>query len=151
MIIVVAVLWFIGIAAGDDIAQAEETDTSAITKAEQELPIGSSKNNPYVLTADELVEEIETDIDAAKDKYNGKWVKITGVVTDYSRYSSDDLSGYYLYGNYGKGGLKIVCWQNKGAFKQNEKIGDACTCIGQVREISTVNSTEIGNCDIIFE
>lgn len=150
MIIVVIALGAVASATEEE-AQAEETDTTAVTKADQEIVVGSDRNRPYVITADELAQEIDTDIDAAKKKYNGKWVKITGVVTDYSRYSSDDLSGYYLYGNYGKDGLKIVCWQNKGAFKQNEKIGDACTCIGQVREISTVNSTEIGNCEIVFE
>lgn len=122
-----------------------------MVEPEPEVEIGSAKENPFVLTADELAAEINADIDAAKAKYNGKWVKITGTVTDYSRYSADDLSGYYLYGNYGVEGLRIVCWQNKGAWKQNEKIGDVCTCVGQVREITTFNATEIGDCEITFE
>lgn len=117
----------------------------------KEASYGSSRMKPYKLTAQELATEINSNIDAAKAKYNGKWVQITGKVTDYSRYSSDNLSGYYLYGKYGGEGLKIVCWQNKGALKQFDKVGDTCTCIGQVREVTTVNSTEIVNCEIIFE
>lgn len=122
-----------------------------VIEPEVVVELGADREHPFVLTADELAAEINADIDAAKAKYNGKWVKITGTVTDYSRYSADDLSGYYLYGNYGVEGLRIVCWQNKGAWKQNEKIGDVCTCVGQVREITTFNATEIGDCEITFE
>ena len=136
--------------------QLEATDMSESTPAVSEtlaldVEVGSTKEAPIVITVAELVDEIDTDIDAAKEKYNGKWVQITGTVTDYSRYSGDDLSGYYLYGNTDDSGLKIICWQNKGAYKQNEKIGDVCTCTGQVREITTFNATEIGDCEIVFE
>lgn len=112
---------------------------------------GSSSGYPFVVTIKEFTKEIKADVDAAKDKYNGKWIKITGRVTDYSRYNSSSLSGYYLHGKYGKEGLKVVCWQNTGADLQFTKVGLKCTCIGKVREVSIGNATEIGDCQIVFE
>ena len=112
---------------------------------------GSSSKYPFVVTVESFAKEIKKDVDAAKEKYNGKWVEITGKVTDYSRYNDSSLSGYYLYGKHGKEGLKIVCWQNKGADLQFTKVGHMCTCTGVVREITTVNATEIGDCKIVFD
>jgi Ca2+/Na+ antiporter len=112
---------------------------------------GNRSKYPIIVTVEEFVDEINADIESAKDKYNGKWVEITGRVTDYSRYNSSSLSGYYLYGEYGDEGLRIVCWQNKGAELQFTKVGCMCTCTGLVREITTANATEIGDCRIVFE
>ena len=112
---------------------------------------GISSKYPLVVTVEAFANEIYADINAAGDKYNGKWVEITGRVTDYSRYNGSSLSGYYLYGGYAKDGLKIVCWQNKGDDTQFTKVGRVCTCIGLVREVSTFNATEIANCQIVFE
>ena len=112
---------------------------------------GSSFGYPFVVTVDEFACEIKADVNAAKDKYDGKWIKITGKVTDYSRYSSSSLNGYYLQGKYDKEGLKIVCWQNGEADLQFTKVGCMCTCVGRVSEISTINTTEIVDCQIDFE
>jgi hypothetical protein len=112
---------------------------------------GSRSKYPLVVTVEEFVYEINSDIDAAKDKYNGKWIEITGRVTDYSRYNGGSMSGYYLYGEYGKEGLRIVCWQNKEDNTQFAKVGCTCTCLGIVREVTTVNATEIADCHIDFE
>ena len=112
---------------------------------------GDSKDNPIVVTVEEFINEINNDVDAAKLKYNEKWIEITGKVTDYSRYNSDSLSGFYLYGDYGDDKLRVVCWQNKGELKPFERVGDTCTCTGIVREVTTVNATEIGDCVIVFE
>lgn len=112
---------------------------------------GSSSKYPLVVTVEAFVNDIRNNIDAAKEKYNGKWVEITGRVTDYSRYNGSSLSGYYLYGGYAKEGLKIVCWQNKEDSTQFTKVGRMCTCTGIVREVTTANATEIANCQIVFE
>lgn len=58
-----------------------------------EPSLGSSSKYPFVVSANEFANEIKNDIDAAKEKYNGKWVKITGRVTDYSRFNSSTSSG----------------------------------------------------------
>ena len=112
---------------------------------------GSSSKYPFVVTVEEFANDIRANIDAAKDKYNGKWVEITGRVTDYSRYNGSSLSGYYLYGEYAKEGLKIVCWQNKEDSTQFTKVGRMCNCTGIVREVSTFNATEIVDCQMVFE
>lgn len=134
----------------DVVETTKPSDTTEDTEQAQGEP-GDSKDNPIVVTVEEFVNEINNDVDAAKLKYNEKWIKITGQVTDYSRYNSDSLSGFYLYGNYGDDKLKVVCWQNKGELKPFEKVGDTCTCTGIVREVTTVNATEIGDCVIVFE
>ena len=139
--------------ANSDNTKVEATkpsDTTEDTEQTQGEP-GDSKDNPIVVTVEEFVNEINNDVDAAKLKYNEKWIEITGKVTDYSRYNSDSLSGFYLYGDYGDDKLRVVCWQNKGELKPFEKIGDTCTCTGIVREVTTVNATEIGDCVIVFE
>ena len=111
---------------------------------------GESRENPLVLTVDEFVNEIKLNVSAASDKYSGKWIKITGRVTDYSRYNSSSLSGYYLYGKYAQEGVRVVCWQNKHADQQFLMVGRTCVCIGKVSEIST-STTELVNCQISFE
>ena len=134
----------------DVVETTKPSDTTENTEQTQGEP-GDSKDNPIVVTVEEFVNEINNDVDAAKLKYNEKWIEITGKVTDYSRYNSDSLSGFYLYGDYGDDKLKVVCWQNKGELKPFEKVGDTCTCTGIVREVTTVNATEIGDCVIVFE
>ena len=111
---------------------------------------GENWRNPIIVTVEEFANEIKADISAASDKYNGKWIQITGRVTDYSRYNSSSLSGYYLYGKYAQEGLRVVCWQNKKAEQQFLYVGRMCVCIGKVSELS-ISTTELVNCDISFE
>ena len=150
--------WFwvlaVCIVIGGVISQFEEEETAKKNEqtdksTTQSASIGSSKNNPYVLTVTELVKEIETDINTAKAKYNGKWVKITGEITDTS--SGGGIYGYYLYGKRittGYSGLRIICWCDNGPYS-GSVLGDTQTFLGQIREITTFNATEIGDCEIV--
>lgn len=99
----------------------------------------------YIVTVEELVKEIDSDIEAAKEKYNGKWIEITGTITYIS--GEGEFVGYYLYGERGKDGLKITCWV-EGEESNLLKVGDEVTFIGAVREITIVNNTEIGLCAV---
>lgn len=108
--------------------------------------VGSSRSNPIVITVAELANEINIDATAAKEKYNGKWVRITGEITDTS--DSGTSYGYYLYGKStltGYSGLRIMCWCDDGPYS-GSVIGDTQTFTGKVLEISTVNITEIVAC-----
>lgn len=123
-------------------SEKEETTT-------QEISLGSDKEHPYVITAEQLADEINRDISAAKAKYNGKWVKITGEISDTS--DGGVVYGYYIYGKRattGYTGLKIICWCDDGPYS-GSVLGDTKTFLGQVREITTFNATEIGDCEII--
>lgn len=113
---------------------------------EKELSKLGTKSNPAKVTVSELVAEINADIDAAKDKYNGKWIKITGKVTQVV--DGGIMTGYYLYGKRGDSGLRIVCWRDGDIYK-GAMVGNTFTFVGQVREITTFNATEIGDCTII--
>lgn len=86
------ICWIIGMVNPSEKAKAETTPT--IT--EENSPLGVNKEHPFVITASQFAEEINTDIDAAKEKYNGKWVKITGEITDTS--DGGVAYGYYIYG-----------------------------------------------------
>lgn len=113
--------------------------------------VGSSRSNPIVITVAELANEINSDVEAAKDKYNGKWVRITGEIIDTS--DSGTSYGYYLYGKSaltGYSGLRIMCWCGDGPYSGNV-IGDTQTFTGKVLEISTVNITEIVACKRVIE
>ena len=126
-----------------------ETGTCTVCGDTQEKEISKlgTKSNPAEVTVSELVAEINADKDAAKSKYNGKWIKITGKVL-----SANNVAGmtrFYLYGEHGGSGLRIVCWVNKEVLKPFDYTGETHTFIGQVREITTVNATEIGDCTII--
>ena len=121
--------------------------TESKTEPEAEVTVGSAKEHPYVLTISDLVTEIETNIDVAKYKYNEQWVEITGKVLD-----ADNVAGmtrFYLYGEFGGSGLRIVCWVNEEVLKPFDYQGDTVTFLGQMREITIVNATEIGDCQII--
>ena len=109
-------------------------------------PLGSS-SNPIVVTASQFVNEIKSNTDAAKTKYNGKWAQISGKVL--SAHNVAGMTSFYLYGEKGGSGLKVVCWVNKEVSKPFDYKGETHTFVGQVREVSTANSTEIGNCEII--
>lgn len=114
--------------------------------------LGDSKENPIKITADELVAEINTDIDNAKERFNGKWVQITGTITDTSIYQGD-IFGYYVYGKNsttGYTGLRILCWCDGGPYS-GSVLGDTQTFVGKVLEITTVNATEIVDCEIVKE
>ena len=108
---------------------------------------GSSRSNPIVVAASQFANEINSNTDAAKTRYNGKWVQITGKVL--SAHNVAGMTSFYLYGERGGSGLKIVCWANKEVLKPFDYRGETHTFVGQVREVSTANSTEIGNCEII--
>lgn len=118
-----------------------------ITK--KELAILGTRGNPGKVTVDELVAEINANKNATKAKYNGKWIEITGKVLD-----ADTVAGmtrFYLYGEHGGTSLRIVCWVNEEVLKPFSYQGEVHTFLGQVREISTSNATEIGDCQIISD
>ena len=115
---------------------------------EKEIAQLGTKSKPGEVSVSTLVSEIKTNTNAAKNKYNGKWIKITGKVTH--AYTSAGMTGYYLYGNRGDSGLRIVCWVD-GGIHSGSVVGKAITFLGQVREITIVNATEIGDCQIISE
>ena len=108
---------------------------------------GSSRSVPIVVTASQFVNDINSNADTAKTKYNGKWVQITGKVL--SANSVAGMTSFYLYGEKGGSGLRVVCWLNEEVLKPFDYRGKTHTFVGQVREVSTVNSTEISNCEII--
>ena len=129
-----------------------EDDQKEIPNETISFAIGDSKENPIIITADELADEINTKIDDAKEKYNGKWIKITGTITDTSIYQGD-IFGYYVYGKKattGYTGVRILCWCDGGPYS-GSVLGDTQTFIGQVFEITTVNATEIVDCEIVKE
>lgn len=107
---------------------------------------GESSTYPIKITATQLVNEINSDIDSAKQRYNGKWVEITGEITFVSK--SAGMTGYYLHGYGGSSGLKITCWvyDNNAV---NLSVGDTATFIGTMREVTIMNNTEIGDCKYI--
>ena len=110
--------------------------------------VGATKNNPLVITADKLAEEIDIDAESAAQKYNNMWVKITGKITGTS--DAGNMYGYYLYGKKGESGLRIICWCDDGPYSGSVK-GDTQTFIGYLREVSTVDTTDIGGCTRIIE
>ena len=125
----------------------ESTCTVCGDIKQKELAKLGTSGNPGKVTVEQLVSEINSNKDAAKAKYNEKWIEITGKVLD-----ADNVAGmtrFYLYGEHGGSGLRIVCWVNKDMLKPFEYQGEVHTFLGQVREITTVNATEIGDCQII--
>ncbi len=106
---------------------------------------GLSEKYPLIVSVEQLVQEINADIQSASERYNGKWVQITGTVS----YVSDggDMYGYYLYGIRGAEGLKITCWIET----ENKKfsVGDKKTFLGKMREVSLLNNTEIADCKVV--
>lgn len=156
----------------NDVSSATESENAAssvLSESESELvsdevELGTDKEHPYILTAEQLASEIEQDIDAAKEKYNDKWVQITGEITDMSDFgrkvdgqsatTTDNgwtMCGYYIYGQRsttGYTGLRIICWCNDVPYSE-DPMGDTCTFLGQLREVTTVNATEIGDCIIL--
>ena len=143
----------------DDVQTPENQETISEQSANTEsVPlysevevIGISKDYPIEITAEELVKEMERDLNAAKDKYNGKWVKITGTISDTS--DGGIVYGYYLYGQKtttGYSGIRVMCWCEDGPYS-GSVIGDTQTFVGQVLEITTVNVTEIVDCERITE
>ena len=107
---------------------------------------GESSSYPIVITTEQLVSEINANIDAAKEKYNGKWVKISGKVTFISQ--SAGMTGYYLYGKRGSEGLKITCWVDN-QYAASLSVGVTVTFVGQMREVTIMNNTEIADCKVI--
>lgn len=78
-------------------------DTTQANDSTEEMLMGSSVSNPYVLNADVWFSEHCTG--KTEIKYIDKWVKVSGTVLTISDYS--DLKGYYLAGGKGAG---LVCW-----------------------------------------
>lgn len=116
---------------------------------QMELPKVGTWENPCKITVEQLVSEINTNIDTAKSKYNDQWIEITGKVLDASNVAG--MARFCLYGKFGDPGLRIVCWVNDEVSTPFNYQGDTVTFLGQVREITTVNATEIGDCKIISE
>ena len=138
------------------VISTEETQKPALVEQPTPTPTatpepikepGSSRSTPIVVTSSQFANEIKSNTDAAKTKYNGKWVQITGQVL--SAHNIAGMTSFYLYGEKGGSGLRVVCWVNEEVLKPFDYRGETHTFIGQVREVSTVNSTEIGNCEII--
>ena len=136
------------------VAPVEETqkpvpveETTPTSTPEPVKEPGSSRSTPIVVTASQLANEINSNTDTAKTKYNGKWVQITGKVL--SAHNVAGMTSFYLHGEKGGSGLKVVCWVNEEVLKPFDYRGETHAFIGQVREVSAVNSTEIGNCEII--
>ena len=127
-----------------------ETKTSEpVPEVKEEKPVAplGSSSNPIVVTSSQFANEIKSNTDTTKTKYNGKWVQITGKVL--SAHNVAGMTSFYLHGEKGGSGLRVVCWVNEEVLKPFDYRGETHTFIGQVREVSTVNSTEIGNCEII--
>ncbi len=110
--------------------------------------IGSSRSNPIKVTVEQLVYEININQDAAKAKYNGQYVEITGQVLEASNVAG--MTRFCFYGRTGEPGLRIVCWVNKELNTYGYQ-GGILTLRGCVREVTTVNATEIGSCEIVTE
>ncbi len=106
---------------------------------------GFIKDNPIVIAADTLVEEIKTDINAAKAKYDGKYIKVTAEIKQ--AVSGGTITKYYIYGKQEDTGLRIVCWQ-EGAPQENIREGRTYSFLGRIRGISEENVTEITECEI---
>jgi len=107
---------------------------------------GVIKSNPLIVSVDEFVQDINADIAAAKEKYNGKYIKITGDVKQIV--DGGIMTGYYIYGNRGDSGLRIVCWQD-GDPQKGVAEGKTYTFLGKIREVTTANATEIAECIIL--
>ena len=108
-----------------------------------------TKENPGKVTVSGLAAEIKSDIAAAGKKYDGKWIEITGKVK--SVHDVGGMSAYYLYGVRGKEGLRIVCWCDGSVMNASEVVGKTLTFLGQMREVTTFNTTDIGDCQIISQ
>ena len=102
-----------------DYSNTDNGNTSTNNKTNNK----GSKDNPYVLNADEwYTAHCKGTIN---QKYIDKWVKITGTVLNHSNYSN--LTGYYLAGGTGCG---LVCWVDDG--KVGAKYGQVIEYIGKV-------------------
>ena len=148
----------------EEVGKIEETclncgkgKTTTLDKVEHDVPamlvetISSPRFNAetdYVISIEELVDEINADINAAKLKYNDTRIEITGSVTFISE--SAGMTGFYLYGTRGGEGLNITCWVYDDSEQDTSHIsvGDKITFIGTLREVTTFNNTEIGECII---
>ena len=110
--------------------------------------LGYTSLNPGIVSVSEFVSDINSNIDSAKEEYNGKWIQITGEIKNF--YTSAGMTAYYLYGDRGDSGLRIVCWCD-GELTDGFILGQTRTFVGKVREVTTVNATEIGDCKLISE
>ena len=117
-------------------------------KQKELLKLGT-KTNPGKVTIEQLVSEINSDKAKAATKYNDQWIEITGKVLDASNVAG--MTRFYLYGQSGDTGLRIICWVNEEILKPFDYRGDTVTFLGQMREISFINATEIGSCTIISD
>jgi hypothetical protein len=127
----------------------ESTCTVCGDIKQKELAKLGTKERPGKVTVEQLVSEINSNKDAAQAKYNEQWIEITGKVLD-----ADNVAGmtrFYLYGEHGGSGLRICCWVDEDMVKPFEYEGEVHTFLGQVREITTFNATEIGDCQIISD
>ena len=128
-----------------------ETTTESAPIPTPVAKLGLDKAYPIVVTPEQLAAEIIDNSAEAAKKYNGKWVKIKGKITDVT--DGGTMWGYYLYGKKvatGYEGLRIICWKDGDIYAGAMK-GSTYTFLGCLREISTINATEIANCEIIKE
>ena len=109
---------------------------------------GIIKSNPIIVSVDEFVKEINADISAAKEKYNGKYIKIIGDVKQIV--DGGIMTGYYIFGTRGDSGLRIVCWKD-GDPEKGVTEGNTYTFLGKIREITATNATEIAECVIVTD
>ena len=99
----------------------------------------------YKVAALELAAEINSNKEKSGQKYNGQQIEITGTISDIS--DGGTMMGYYVHGKRGDSGLRIICWVDKTA-DPDLGIGDNVVFEGILREVSTVNATEIAFCKI---
>lgn len=121
---------------------------STETNSNGEIVIGSDKYHPYILTVEEFSNELLTDFQEASEKYNKKWVKITGKVLDTS--DAGTMYNYYIYGEQittGYNGMRIICWCNEGPYSGSD-IGNLRTFLGFVKISSSTDPIYIGGCEI---
>ncbi len=121
---------------------------STETDSNGEIVIGSDKYHPYILTVEEFSNELLTDFQAASEKYDGKWVKITGRVLDTS--DAGTMYCYYIYGEEittGYRGMRIICWCDDGPYSGSD-MGSMRTFLGFVSIESSSDPIYVGGCEI---
>lgn len=116
------------------------------TYSNGEVIIGSDKQCPYVLTVEDFYEELSKDFQSASQKYSGKWIKITGKITDTS-----DAGGYYIYGKKtttGYNDMRIICRCIDSSYS-SIAVGNTKTFLGFIKNITKGDPIEIGGCEIV--
>jgi hypothetical protein len=103
--------------------QQTHISSSVDTETDEEHEFdGSSKYSPYVMWVDDFIKEIETDFNAAKAKYDGKWVSLIGVVKE--EITGGSVCGYSLgpLSEELDNGMRFVFWCADGPYSNMDSI-----------------------------